>query len=398
MALSDFLPFATQINANVIDQDTYVTSPWVPVGFVAGLAQSAQLNKVWRQSAFVTASFMQLIPKILNEDALDDGDRPKMTDQIERLIGAIANLYVDVKEAPINGVTYGRLNGNWTPVLSASEFASWDAPAGAWHVRMGVYPGGAWANIYDLLNSWGFITDAPGGAYYVRTAGQWFPLGNFGFATESWVTQEIINYGGGASGGPYLPIAGGTLTGPGTLNIGVGGDEIANLHVNRGNVMINGEVDVYGTIVSYGLATIIDMECGQDLLVQRDIAVAIGNIEIWNGTGYKPGGGPWAVFSDSRLKAWSEPYDRGLDTITKLEPVSYRYNGKANMSTDKTFVGLIADDVLNVMPEIVEYQAVDGEDYMTLETGPITWALVNSVKQLNREVAELRAQLKGREG
>jgi hypothetical protein len=53
MATTDILPFATAVGANVESQAAYAGSGHQLNGFTPGIALSAQLNKVWRQSAFV---------------------------------------------------------------------------------------------------------------------------------------------------------------------------------------------------------------------------------------------------------------------------------------------------------------------------------------------------------
>jgi hypothetical protein len=208
------LPFATQVNANVMDQSDYELSPWVPVGFVAGFAQSRQLNKVWRQSSFVVASLMALIPKILDEDTFDDGNRPNTSDQIERLLGYTARLYAEVQEAPLDGRVYGRQS--CPPCEYPAGTAGWtavppEAPGDTWYVRTA----GQWGNLLDillgwefiqdvqgtswyarthgqwgdlpnwLLPAWGYFTDAPPGSWFVRSQGQWADINNFGFLTDA---------------------------------------------------------------------------------------------------------------------------------------------------------------------------------------------------------------------
>jgi len=90
----DFLPFATDPGANVITQVAYAALPAVADGFEAGLAQSAQLNKVWRQSSFMSAVLANWIADTLTVDVLDDGDLNAMVilynDALEALVTAVA--------------------------------------------------------------------------------------------------------------------------------------------------------------------------------------------------------------------------------------------------------------------------------------------------------------------
>lgn len=71
---NDFLPFATDPAANVISQGAWAALAARNNGFVAGVAQSSQLNKAWRQSAAMAAAMGVLIDTYSDRDALDDGD------------------------------------------------------------------------------------------------------------------------------------------------------------------------------------------------------------------------------------------------------------------------------------------------------------------------------------
>lgn len=74
MATNDFLPFAGGAGANVIDQPTYAAlTALLANGFSSGTAQSAQLNKVWRQSSIAAAILAQFIVDSTGQNATDDG-------------------------------------------------------------------------------------------------------------------------------------------------------------------------------------------------------------------------------------------------------------------------------------------------------------------------------------
>jgi hypothetical protein len=70
---NELLPFGQAVGSNVMDQAAYDALAQRLTGFVSGTAQSAQLNKVWRQSAlaaYVVGQFMS----DSGFDALDNGD------------------------------------------------------------------------------------------------------------------------------------------------------------------------------------------------------------------------------------------------------------------------------------------------------------------------------------
>lgn len=73
MGTNDFLAFGGGGSANVIDQPTYAALAARLTGFQSGTAQSAQLNKVWRQSSIVAAVVAQFIVNQTGQSATDDG-------------------------------------------------------------------------------------------------------------------------------------------------------------------------------------------------------------------------------------------------------------------------------------------------------------------------------------
>lgn len=73
MNINDFKPFATSSSANVETQAAFESSSALTDGFQTGVANSAKLNKVWRQSSFVAAAIGEFI-KNAGFDAADNGD------------------------------------------------------------------------------------------------------------------------------------------------------------------------------------------------------------------------------------------------------------------------------------------------------------------------------------
>lgn len=73
MANNNFKPFAAAAGANVMAQADYEALAALLTGFQSGTAQSAQLNKVWRQSSIMAAVLAQFIVDRSGKDAIDDG-------------------------------------------------------------------------------------------------------------------------------------------------------------------------------------------------------------------------------------------------------------------------------------------------------------------------------------
>ncbi|MFO7826877.1 MAG: tail fiber domain-containing protein [Cyclobacterium sp.] len=111
-----------------------------------------------------------------------------------------------------------------------------------------------------------------------------------------------------------------------------------------------------------------------------------------NGTAGKPGGGTWATASDARLKDIQHEYTRGLSAIKGLNPVYYRYKASntLDLPTEKTHIGLVAQEVQKVIPEAVgEYE----QGYLSLSSDPVIFALLNAVKELDEDNDRLKEEI-----
>ena len=114
--------------------------------------------------------------------------------------------------------------------------------------------------------------------------------------------------------------------------------------------------------------------------------------------------------SDSRLKNNVNKFDLGLDQIMQLNPVSYNYNGKAGTNAELNHIGLIAQDLQKVAPELVStfvYETEDdlgivtsSEEYLKITESAIKYMLVNSIQEQqeiiedqNDEIQDLKEQL-----
>jgi hypothetical protein len=107
--------------------------------------------------------------------------------------------------------------------------------------------------------------------------------------------------------------------------------------------------------------------------------------------------GTWAAFSDPRLKTDMAPYAAGLTEIELLEPITFRFNGEGPAPADDegvTRYGLDAQATQAVMPELVG----EHDGFLTLDTGPLIFALCNAVKELKAENTALSTRVAALEG
>lgn len=73
-AKNEILPFAAAAGANVVAQAAYANDAARSAGNQSGLARSAFLNKIWRQSAHVAAGLSQWIANRYTPGVLDNGN------------------------------------------------------------------------------------------------------------------------------------------------------------------------------------------------------------------------------------------------------------------------------------------------------------------------------------
>ncbi|MEN6629809.1 MAG: hypothetical protein ABFC42_09200 [Sulfuricella sp.] len=97
---NDFLPLAVGGSANVIDQATFAAlSSLLANGFQSGVANSAQINKIFRQSSVVASAIAQIIADN-NVNATDDGNVSTFKTNLMAALGA----QLAISNASVQGV------------------------------------------------------------------------------------------------------------------------------------------------------------------------------------------------------------------------------------------------------------------------------------------------------
>jgi hypothetical protein len=93
----------------------------------------------------------------------------------------------------------------------------------------------------------------------------------------------------------------------------------------------------------------------------------------------------WNTSSDLRLKTDLKEMDNALEKIKKLTAYYYKFKDKM----DKEEVGLIAQEVQKVLPEVVSQ---DADGYLSLDYGRLTPLLINGIKELEIKSEELKVK------
>jgi len=214
--------------------------------------------------------------------------------------------------------------------------------------------------------------------------------GNYGFPSIM-----LGNYGGGLSSGPFPKRGTFVYFGGPTNNFESNTDPalmyFVHLASNQSRLRLHVEDDGAGDGFS-----ILGASCGGTCL---DLAASSLLFDfVSDGQAYKPGGGSWAAISDARLKEDIHPYTRGLAELRALRPVRYKYKKEYWAASDRYFTGLIAQEVQDVVPEMVhpyKFQAIGDRllDVLAVDPSDLTYMLINAVKELDAENQQLKARL-----
>ena len=155
----------------------------------------------------------------------------------------------------------------------------------------------------------------------------------------------------------------------------------------------------------------------EDLYIDDDLQVG--------SDAFKPGGGTWIAASDRRLKTNIISYEDGLDKLMLVKPVRFNYNKRSGFrDLDKQYIGVIAQDLNEVAPYMVEEQNFweqtkedengveqiieKGEKLFTVDPSAFTYMLINAVQEqqdmikmqhekiseLGKEIQAIKALLK----
>ena len=95
------------------------------------------------------------------------------------------------------------------------------------------------------------------------------------------------------------------------------------------------------------------------------------------------------VASDARLKSNINVLSLGLNEVLKMSPKEYFYNGKASTNTTRKHVGLVAQELAEIIPEGVSTFRYDDdqndvhEEYLAIDQSMLTYVLINAVKEQN---------------
>jgi hypothetical protein len=125
-----------------------------------------------------------------------------------------------------------------------------------------------------------------------------------------------------------------------------------------------------------------------------------GGLILAGSTAQKATGTTWSNPSDQRLKNNIRDYTKGTTELMQVRVKEWEYNGKGGTIDGTKGIGVIADEIMTVLPNTVEnYNAkLNSDDEETTEikkfdATEITWLLVKTVQELKAELDAVKAKV-----
>ena len=164
---------------------------------------------------------------------------------------------------------------------------------------------------------------------------------------------------------------------------------LAQNATNRLMIFSNGNIQ---------LAPVATVNISGNTVIGSNLLPALNKTLTVNGDAFKITPGPFlGIASDERVKKDIRPFQNGLDKLRAFKPVAFKFNGKANTPNDnKEYIGFVAQEVQQIMPELilshpVKLEENDGQetDILNYDLGPVTFLMINAIKELDTRLTNL---------
>jgi hypothetical protein len=97
--------------------------------------------------------------------------------------------------------------------------------------------------------------------------------------------------------------------------------------------------------------------------------------------------------SDEKSKVNVKPLENPLDKVLSLQGVSFNWNSEVvpqKAAVQNSSIGLIAQEVEKVVPEVVVNQIIENQDLKTVEYGNLTALLIEAIKEQQEQINSLK--------
>ena len=227
--------------------------------------------------------------------------------------------------------------------------------------------------------------------------------------TQNDVTRIRVASGGNVGIGTSSPAAGYLLDVYGTATFGASTTTGNKVHIGSGAVPSGAAgIGLWATgsnlfsIVGLGDTTI-DSRGSYLIINPNGGNVGIGTsspsyqLQLGADSAAKPTSALWTIASDKRIKENIIPYSKGLQELLNINPVTYDYNGLGGFAKGKGGVGIIAQEIIDILPDSVssikgKLNETDEEeiDILNFNGHELIYVLINAIKELKAEIDELK--------
>jgi hypothetical protein len=131
---------------------------------------------------------------------------------------------------------------------------------------------------------------------------------------------------------------------------------------------------------------------------------ASGTLTITGATAFKASGTTWSNPSDQRIKNNIRDYNKGTAELMQVRVREWEYNGKGGTTEGTKGLGVVADEVVLVLPNTVDtYEAKlesddeENTDIKRFDATEITWLLVKTVQEQQATIQSLTERIEALE-
>jgi hypothetical protein len=230
-------------------------------------------------------------------------------------------------------------------------------------------------------NRIGFLTQAGGWGSWCDDSGYW--LSEYSVRAPVFYDSNNTGY--------YLDPAGGSFLSSVTFDNLITGRSSGSTDVNTandtGSMSIRGSTTTVASVSFHRTgAYAINMGLGTDNVFRIGGWSATANAFQMDGSGNLTMTGNVTAYSDARLKKDVETISGALDLVGKMRGVTY-----TRIDTGEAGVGVIAQEMLEVMPQVVQ-QGIGDNDTLSVAYGNLVGVLIEAIKELTARVAELEGK------
>jgi hypothetical protein len=125
-----------------------------------------------------------------------------------------------------------------------------------------------------------------------------------------------------------------------------------------------------------------------------------GSLVLEGSVAQKLTGTTWVNPSDQRLKNNIRDYTKGISELMQVRVREWEFNGKGRTTEGHKGLGVVADEVMSVLPDTVsDYEVLfNADDTQTtaikkFDATEITWLLVKAVQEQQTVIADLTTRI-----